>query len=195
MRKVLARLSETGGGCGINRYKAFALILAVLIVAFTTGSAFVDSSSGNRELLDSLLATGQQGTKGRLVFENGHSVALYESLGWDAESIVDAADSAAWFQWYGSQSPIIADHCTQGFDTICDCEVGDVCYIVNGESFTTYECVAIDRDSVNIRTDMFLSDGRSFMRDNEPGFLFMYTCTNEGDPYHITVAIWKETDK
>lgn len=169
-------------------------VFLVMVIWFSTCSAYViDNAHGNK--YEDLVATGRQGTKGRLVFENGNSVALFESLGWDAEGIVDATDSAAWFQWYGSQSPIIADHCTQGFDVICDCEAGDICYIVDGETFTTYECVLVDHDSLNIRTDMFLSDGTSFMRDNPPGFVYMYTCTTAGDPYHITVAIWIEKEE
>lgn len=173
-----------------NRTLPILLIAAVVAMWFFACSAYVvDNSHGFK--YESLISTGRLGTKGRLVFESGHSVALFESVGWDATQIVDEEDSAAWFMWYDSQSPIIADHCVQGFDIICECEVGDICHIVNGEEIETYECVAIDRDAINIRTDMFLSDGTSFMKNNEPGYLYMYTCTNAGDPYHITVAIWK----
>ena len=130
-----------------------------------------------------------EGTKGRLVLD-GYSVALYESVGWDAQAIVDAEDSAAWFMWYESQSPIIADHCTQGFDVIKKCEIGDTCYIVCGDSIQSYVCVSVDPDGVNERTDMYLSSGYNFMRKNDPGYLFMYTCNKAGDPYHITVVVW-----
>lgn len=133
---------------------------------------------------------GTQGTKGRLIL-SGYSAALYESTGWDAQAIVDAEDSAAWFMWYESQSPIIADHCTQGFDVIKGCVVGDVCYIVYGDIIQPYICVTVDTGGINKRTDMYLSDGYNFMRKNDPGRLYMYTCNEAGDPYHITVVVWE----
>lgn len=123
------------------------------------------------------------------------SVALFESdekNGPDATAIVDAKDSAAWFIWYGSQSPIVADHCTQGFDVIKSCEPGDICYIVNGDSFQRFVCVEVDPDGVNAKYDLFLSSGENILRGNDPGYLYMYTCNREGDSYHITVVTWKE---
>lgn len=145
-------------------------------------------------VLDKLVSTGRQGTKGRLVLNNFRfSVAVYESdqyEGPDAQAIVNATDSAVWFMWFGSQSPIIADHCNQGFDIIKECEPGDICYIIDGDNYQKYVCVGVDPDGINERDNMYLSSGYNFMRDNDPGFLYMYTCSKEGDSYHITVAIW-----
>ncbi len=148
----------------------------------------------HREILKKLVETGRQGTKGRLVFDNvDFSVALYESdqhAGPDAQMLVDAEDSAAWYMWFENQSPIIADHCNQGFDIIKECSIGDFCYIVNGKKYQKYVCVAIDSDAVNERDNMYLSSGYNFSRKNEPGYLYMYTCNQEGDSYHITVVTW-----
>lgn len=145
-------------------------------------------------VLDKLVSTGRQGTKGRLVLDNfGFSVAIFESdqyEGPDAQAIVNATDSAVWFMWFGSQSPIIADHCNQGFDIIKESEPGDICYIIDGDNYQKYVCVGVDPDGINERDNMYLSSGYNFMRDNDPGFLYMYTCSKEGDSYHITVAIW-----
>lgn len=186
--------------------KKFDLLVAALcfvafVVLFTTG-AVQDAPpvvGSEDSLLHRLAATGRQGTKGRLVFSDfHHSVALFESdeNGHpNATVIVDAEDSAAWFMWYESESPIVADHCTQGFDIICDCEVGDICYIIDGNTFQVYECIAVDTNGINERHDMYLSDGYNFMRGNAPGRLYMYTCTKAGDPYHITVVTWKEKEE
>lgn len=145
-------------------------------------------------VLDKLVSTGRQGTKGRLVLNNfGFSVAVYESdqyNGPDAQAIVDAADSAVWFMWFECQSPIIADHCNQGFDVIKECSVGDICYIVDGDDFQKYVCVDVDDAGINERDNMYLSSGYNFMRENDPGYLYMYTCNKEGDPYNITVVTW-----
>lgn len=134
----------------------------------------------------------KQGTKGRLIFDGRNfSVALYESNEYNAQQFVDYEDSAAWFMWNGNQSPIIADHCTQGFDIICECHVGDICHIANGSEYQQYRCVGVDHNGINADTDLYLSTGYNFVWNNEPGYLYMYTCTKPGDSYHITVAIWE----
>lgn len=125
--------------------------------------------------------------------DSGYSVALFESdqyAGPNAQALVDAEDSAAWFVWYGSKSPVIADHCNQGFDIIKECQKGDTCYIVNGNDYQKYICLDVDKNGINEEDDLFLSSGYSFMRENDPGYLYMYTCNNVGDSYNITVAIW-----
>jgi hypothetical protein len=137
---------------------------------------------------------GRQGTQGRLVL-GSYSAALYECRGTvDAAEVVDAEDSAAWFMWYDCKSPIIADHCNQGFDVLLDCEPGDVCCIAQGGELRWYVCVEVDHEAVNERTDMYLASGYNFMKNNDPGYVFMYTCSEVGDPYHITVAIWAPAD-
>lgn len=138
---------------------------------------------------------GRQGTQGRLVL-GSYSAALYECRGTvDAAEVVDAEDSAAWFMWYDCKSPIIADHCNQGFDVLLGCEPGDVCCIVQGDELRWYVCVDVDHEAVNERTDMYLSSGYNFMKNNDPGYVFMYTCNEVGDPLHITVAVWMPADK
>ena len=145
-------------------------------------------------ILKSLTETGRQGTRGRLVFENSDfSVAVFESSQdkWQtAQDLVDAVDSAAWFMWFECQSPIVADHCNQGFDVIKRCAPGDICYIVDGDNYQKYVCVENDPNGTNERDNMYLSSGYNFMRENDPGYLYMYTCNEEGDAYHITVVTW-----
>lgn len=152
-----------------------------------------------KELLDKLTATGRQGTKGRLVMNDcSFSVALFESdekEGPSAVMLVDAEDSAAWFMWFGSQSPIIADHCTQHFDVIKDCKVGDVCYIVDGEEIQKYACVAVDSDGINTLHNLYLSSGYDILIENDPGYLYMYTCNRPGDFHHITIVTWVPIDE
>lgn len=139
-----------------------------------------------------IVETGRQGTKGRLIFDDyDFSVALFESNQYNAQQLVDAEDSAAWFIWNGNLSPIIADHCTQGFDIICKCRVDDICHIVDGSDYQQYRCICVDHNGVNTDTDLYLSSGYNFSRNNGPGYLYMYTCTKPGDSYHITVAIWE----
>lgn len=134
----------------------------------------------------------RQGTKGRLIFDGRNfSVALFECNEYNAQQFVDYEDSAAWFMWNGNQSPIIADHCTQGFDIICRCSIGDICHIVDGTDYQQYKCIGIDRNGINAGADLYLSTGYNFAWNNDPGYLYMYTCTKPGDSYHITVAIWE----
>lgn len=179
----------------------FSAVLSLSFLHNITAEAIIIQKQLQRHeyILSRLTETGRQGTKGRLVLNDyTFSVALFESdeeLGPNATVIVDAEDSAAWFMWYGCQSPIIADHCTQGFDVIKDCEIGDICYIVDGDDYKTYKCVAIDRSGINARTDMYLSDGYNFMRDNDPGYLYMYTCNEAGNPRSITVVVWTPVEE
>lgn len=135
---------------------------------------------------------GRQGTKGRLIFDNyDFSVALFESNQYNAQRFVDDEDSAAWFMWNGNQSPIIADHCTQGFDIICKCRIDDICHIIDGSDYQQYRCIGVDHNGINADTDLYLSSGYNFAWNNDPGYLYMYTCTKPGDSYHITVTIWE----
>jgi hypothetical protein len=175
---------------------------AALCVALALPYAFVTAPTTTSYCKVSALSMidhARQGTKGRLFFsELDFSVALYEceeSNWWIAQEIVDAEDSAVWFCWFGSESPIIADHCSQGFEVIKSCSVGSVCYIVDGDELRAYECVTVDPNAINARNDMFLSTGESFMKETDPGCLYMYTCNEVGDPYHITVVVWKEIDR
>lgn len=132
-----------------------------------------------------------QGTKGRLIFDNyNYSVALYESNQYNAQILVDDEDSAAWITWNGNRSPIIADHCTQGFDVICKCNTRDTCQIINGNYCQKYKCIEVDHNGVNTGYGLFLSSGYNFFENNDSGYLYMYTCNQAGDSYHITVAIW-----
>lgn len=180
------------------------LISAVLSLSFlhnVTAEDIITQKQVRRHeyILSRLTETGRQGTKGRLVLNDfTFSVALFESderFGPDASLIVDAEDSAAWFMWFGSQSPIIADHCTQGFDIIKDCEPGDVCYIVDGDDYEEYKCVAVDHSGINASTNLYLSDGSDILRENDPGFLYMYTCNQPGNPRSITIAIWTPVEE
>lgn len=157
----------------------------VLLIAFILFCSLANAPSTTSYYRGSYLEASEE-----RLYIGDYSVSLHEceeSRWWYAQSIVDAEDSAVVFKWCGSKSPIIADHCNQGFDIIKDCEVGDTCHINEVE----YECVLVDRDAVNARTDMFLSTGESFMKNNEAGFLFMYTCNEEGNPTNITVVVWK----
>lgn len=178
----------------VRRLVAMILLSLAMLSAPMLAWAMHEDVAGNPgAFLEGLASTGRQGDKGRLVLGD-FSVALYESdekTGPNAAVIVDAEDSAAWFMWFGSESPIIADHCTQGFDVIKSCEVGDVCYIVNGEHYTRYVCVAVDPFGINDRHDMYLSSGYNILRGNEPGYLYMYTCNKAGEPRLITVVVWK----
>lgn len=144
------------------------------------------------DLLSALKATGEQGTKGRLIFkELDMSMALYlsdQDEGPDAQTIVNEEDSAVWFMWFGCKSPIIADHSYQGFEKIKESQIGDTCYILYGDSYQVYRCRDTDPNAINELNNLLLSDGSNIMRENNPGFLYMYTCNEDWE--HVTVVTW-----
>lgn len=175
----------------MKKIVVFIIAMCMAFVPLTDGAAVPHDVMHTR-----LLETGRLGTGGRLVIKQ-HSVALFwsdEVEGPNAQTLVDSRDSAAIYAWHNNQSPIIADHRNQGFDVLKTCEVGDLCYIVDEEDYQTYICVDIDDGAVNEIVDMYLSDGTNFSRENDPGYLYMYTCRDPGDSYHIVVVKWQPVE-
>ena len=101
----------------------------------------------------------------------GVDVACYYSA---AQAVVDAADSAAYFDCSGHK--VIADHVNQSFDGLKNCAVGDTAQVVGENGPEQYQCVAVS-DGHNTGYDLtdenYVSIGELY-----PGTLVCYTCRN-----------------
>lgn len=110
------------------------------------------------------------GMIGRLEIPSiGVDVALFSS---SSQSVVDAADSAAYFTL--GNCTIVADHSNQGFDAIKSISVGATAYIDTGESETKLTCTEICQGT-NTGHDLLDSNGISI--STRSGYAF-YTCND-----------------
>ena len=112
----------------------------------------------------------------------GIDVACYES--WQ-QSVVDAEDSAAYFYGYGNV--VIADHKTQGFSAIKECQEGTRASLISPSG--TREYVFVDKilghNTGEILTDSNGTPIEELYRD----MLICYTCNENWK--NITIVIFK----
>lgn len=137
--------------------------------------------------------TGRYGTAGRLVISNvGVDVALdwVNEETWNAQSIVDAPDSAAIFPYRGVLT-VIADHWNQGF-SIRECEPGDSAVIYQQDgTVEEYVCVRVCRNGHNTVKDLIDEAGIP-VEESGDGELVMYTCN--GRWQDITITYWQPAE-
>lgn len=140
------------------------------------------------------------GTHGRLeIPELSIEMPLYDAKGVNAQSIVDAADSAAIFQ-HGSQT-MIADHVSQGmFANLINCRPGKTkAYIRYQEGRSEeYLCHVSQYAHIHmIGTGNVLLDWRDDpVSSKNPGGLSIYTCLGfrHGDIQDVTLTYWKKAE-
>ena len=130
------------------------------------------------------------GTKGRLYFDNGWSVALNYADSYDTEEMqkmADAYDSACYME--DSGKVIIADHASQGFEIIKKYDVGTKAVIVdeNGDE-REIECTALYLDAYWEDGYTHLPDGRGIWGSAD-GEIGMQTSNNE-EGTSITISYW-----
>ena len=99
-------------------------------------------------------------------------VALFGS---NAQEVVDAKDSAAYFK--SGDSYIIGDHWYSGFERIRDCKKGTSAFVDTGEKVTEYVCidVILGHNTGKLLTDM---NYNSVMYGVNPNGITLYTCVN-----------------
>jgi len=142
---------------------------------------FVEQISNSNDLL---------GTFGRIYLPSINlNVAVYYAnleigAGYNAQTIVDKEDSAAYFN-LGEKS-IIADHNYQGFNKLFSLNINDVAYIKNVDgTIATYKLTS-KFIGKNIVDDLIDLDGNS-VKDKE-GNLIMYTCYQSD--YDVMITLW-----
>lgn len=118
-----------------------------------------------------------EGTAGALVIPDlNFYVPLYYE--WDGESAQEVCDrERCAVLIVGRSAPIIADHENQGFSIIKQLEIGQVCYIQEGENSIKYLCTGIDFDGVNDDGILIGSDG-TMLHNLPENMLVLYTCND-----------------
>lgn len=108
---------------------------------------------------------------------------FYTNQNYDAQAIVDRADSAAYFQ-FGSKTTI-ADHSYQGFNRIINLSSGAEAYLKRQDE--TIEIFRLNNKFTgrNISEDLIDTTGNSVQ--NMSGNLIIYTCYGTGDGVMITL--------
>ena len=134
------------------------------------------------------------GTRGRLYFENGWSVALNYADSYDTDEMqqmADAYDSACYME--DSGKVMIADHASQGFEIIKKYDVGSKATIVdeNGKE-REIVCTAIYPDAYWEDGYTHLPDGRGIWGSTD-GEIGMQTSNNE-EGTSVTISYWNYVD-
>lgn len=154
-------------------------------------NADADSSEKSEDTSDEPVERPEPlGTRGRLYFENGWSVALNYADSYDTEEMqqmADAYDSACYME--DSGKVMIADHASQGFEIIKKYAVGSKATIVdeNGEE-RTIVCKAIYPDAYWEDGYTHLPDGRGIWGATD-GKIGLQTANTE-DGLSVTVSYW-----
>lgn len=132
------------------------------------------------------------GTFGRLYLPTiNHSVAVYyanvyNNQDYNAQSIVDAIDSAAYYQL--GNKYIIADHYYQGFKKIINLNIGDEAYVKMGDG--TLKRYYLKNKLIGLNTAVDLTDEAGNSIQTMDGTLVMYTCYTSDKK--IMITLWDE---
>ena len=131
------------------------------------------------------------GTVGRLFLPSiDLNVAVYNANlntdeNYNAQSIVDKVDSAAYFK-LGSKE-VIADHNYQGFNKLMNMSLNTNAYIKKTDGTITNYQMINKFIGKNISTDLIDSNGKNVIEYD--GQLIIYTCYNSYED--ILITIWK----
>ena len=105
----------------------------------------------------------------------------------DAQQVVDAPDSAAYF-WFKDVMPVIADHNNQSFSTLHRVQKGDVAFVASADgSVGKYVCNCVCYGT-NTGTDLLDNEGFS-IADTVTASLIMYTCCDNWQ--NVLLTYWK----
>lgn len=135
----------------------------------------------------------KDGMYGRLTIPSvGIDVGLYYCTSDDgatSQSIVNAADSAAYIDQVNIDGALIADHNNQGFDAMKNSKPYETYAYIDFGSYTqTYVCTAIGLGH-NYDNDMVDWNGVSLNYGFISGGLAMYTCNENWQ--NITISYWQ----
>jgi hypothetical protein len=126
-----------------------------------------------------------EGTAGHLTISSlGIDVPLYTAYD-DAQTIVDADQSAAYMDWYSV--PLIADHAGQNNFHNLAVAAGQTAVITRGGSQTAYICSGVYQ-GINTVDDLIVN-GESYLTSVH-GNLIIYTCINAQDTSQVYVTTW-----
>jgi hypothetical protein len=126
-----------------------------------------------------------EGTAGHLAIAAlGIDVPLYSAYD-DAQTIVDAEQSAAYMDWYAV--PVIADHAAQNNFRNIAAAAGQAAVITRGGMQTAYVCTGVYQGENN--GDDLIVNGESFLTGGH-GDLIMYTCMSADEGRMVYVTVW-----
>lgn len=153
-----------------------------------------EENAENEEESDVVKRPEPLGTRGRLYFDNGWSVALNYADSYNTEEMqqmADAYDSACYME--DSGKVMIADHASQGFEIIKEYDVGSKATIVD-ENDQEHEivCTAFYSDAYWEDGFTHLPDGRGIWGSTE-GTIGLQTANNK-EGTSITISYWNYTD-
>jgi hypothetical protein len=111
-----------------------------------------------------------------------YSALLYRTT---SQETVDAKNSAAMFAFGGKH--IVADHASDGFDTLYGMHPGSTAYLNNDAGQYLLTCASVYQGT-NTGYDIVLPDGRS-MYNVQDGSWIMYTC-NDSAGISVTITFW-----
>lgn len=105
----------------------------------------------------------------------------------DAQQVVDAPDSAAYF-WFKDVMPVIADHNNQSFSTLHRVKKGDVAFVASADGGVgKYVCNCVCYGT-NTGTDILDNEGFS-IANTVTASLIMYTCCDNWQ--NVLLTYWK----
>lgn len=133
-----------------------------------------------------------RGNYGRIYIDAaGVDVAVFYTKDlYTLQNLVDAADSAAMFDWYDGNQ-MIADHNYQGFSAIGKCAPGTCAELVTRDGNKYYSCEEVIYNGWNAGTSLTYPD-HTPIGSRYTGRLVMYTCSAGGT---VNITVWKQLEK
>ena len=120
------------------------IICAILTLLFTIQP--LNYTQDDDEINYIISEQSHLGDAGRLFIPALHiNVALYDDSIYtiNGQLIVDKQDSAAWCKSFLGGCGYIADHSSQSFATLKDCQVGYLAYIKTNKDILIYQCIYV----------------------------------------------------
>ena len=170
----------------------FLALLIIIVMAACSGKNSSDNASTDQGDFDTSIPDGKSSGDYYATLsipDAGIEVKLYyadiSGIGWEAQEIVDAEDSAAYFR-YGNPF-VIGDHDYQEFKTLTSVKKGQKCYITKEDgSVLTYKCVKVS-EGYNIGA-LYDIDERGLETYPED-YIILYTC--DANDMRVWMTFWK----
>lgn len=162
-----------------------AMMLTAISPMSTSAKAMITpNTSASASSISNALYDTADGSVGRLTI-GGYTAELYTG---SSQTIVDAADSAAYIPW--GNIVMIADHAFQGFDVLYSCGAGSTATITDNSTVTYLTCASTYQGN-NSGNGIDLADGR-YAEQVSDGSYILYTC-NDAAGVSVTVTYWNVT--
>ncbi|MCF0145262.1 MAG: hypothetical protein HUJ73_01625, partial [Eubacterium sp.] len=149
---------------------------------------YVDSSG------EEVYLAGETGNAGRLTIPDlGYAMALDLCLrdSYEAQSITDAYDKAAYIKYYRYWNAVIADHSNHGFDSLYYAVPQETKAYISMPDGRVEEWICTEStDGENTEDTVRDGYGHDIFQEPADG-IYMYTC--QEDWQHVQVTYWERT--